>query len=280
MSVGRKHARNARRRGQHVAEEVERARVAAGGDPAHVPDRGALSVEIGGHHEKPASLPIFARHRLQNVGIDVGGDQIAQRAGLVDAGAEQSGDPVGLQQVRQLAAGEDGPQRRVVGRSEKRERRDQRAGAGAGHEGEFRPRPALAPSGQQAGAERAVGAAAGQGEHGRLPLQDARRAGRPPLADGRIIAPQAGPRNAGNGGLGLLLRAIGDAGLGGAAREHERASGQGDPSGRTSRARGNATPDHRHQPPFRRMEPGESARQEPDLGFGWRPQPRSCAVSN
>ena len=59
----REHARDARRRGENIAEQIERARLAAGGDLAHVPDRGALRVEIRRHDIEAAARPVLARDR-------------------------------------------------------------------------------------------------------------------------------------------------------------------------------------------------------------------------
>src|SRR5690606_39032976 len=45
----------------HLAEQVERVRMRACSDLAHVPDNGPLCVEIGGEHEQKTALPVLRR---------------------------------------------------------------------------------------------------------------------------------------------------------------------------------------------------------------------------
>ena len=211
------------------------------------------------------------RDRRQHPGVDVACDQVPQRRGLEQARAEQSRQPLGLQQVRHLAGGEDPPERFVIGRAQESERRDQRAGAGAGHDRELRPCPARRPAGQEAGAECAVAAAAGERQDARLRGADAGHDGtRRGAADGGIIGPQAGTRNAGNGGDRLLRRRIGHSRRGGgAAGEGDGACGDHQRTQHAPRQRRPVGRDRycRRSVPHCRQMPPDSPREQRGLGF-------------
>ena len=85
---GREHARNARRCGQNVAEQIERPRVAAGSNLAHIPDRGALCIEIGRHDIEATSRPVLSRDRREHGGVHMSRDQVSQGFRLEKTRAE------------------------------------------------------------------------------------------------------------------------------------------------------------------------------------------------
>ncbi len=234
----REHAGDARRCGHHVAKQFERPGGAAGGDRAHVPDCGALRVDIRCHDVEAAAGTMLLGDGGEHVGVHVPRDQVAQRGGLEHAGAEDRRERIGLQEVGHLAAGEHAPDHLVVRRTEEGERRKQSAGAGAGHDGELRPRPAGRPAVQEAGSERAVGATARQGQDGRLPAGMARDHWIPLLpADLRVVGPDARPRDTGNRSEGSLLLGVRDARDGCAARQHNGAGCSHNPDGASHQSR-------------------------------------------
>src|SRR6185436_17074860 len=98
---------DARRGSKNIAEKIQRLWVAARGDLAHVPDRGALRVEIRRHHVKAASRPVLACDRVKQFRVDMSRDQVPQGGGLEESRTEQSRQSIRLQQVCHLAAGED-----------------------------------------------------------------------------------------------------------------------------------------------------------------------------
>ncbi|MCZ7642431.1 MAG: hypothetical protein M5U33_06485 [Pseudorhodoplanes sp.] len=132
---------------------------------------------------------------------------------------EQTADAFELEEVLHLAAGENLPQHLVVAGTEKCEWRHQRAGAGPGHDMELRTRATLAPAGEKACAEGAVGAAARQRQHDQLAGIDAGIA----RGDVGIVGPYPGIGKARDHGFGLLFRGVGDALYGRARRKRQRA---------------------------------------------------------
>ena len=113
------------------------------------------AVDIGGDDEQAAALVVlggdagdeFGRHALfeqatQRPGVE---EALVRRPVLEDVGAGDGGD--GLAQLIVELGAEEGV------------RREQRADAHAGDDGEVRPLAGLRPAGEQAGSERAVGAA-------------------------------------------------------------------------------------------------------------------------
>ena len=124
------------------------------------------------------------------------------------------------------------PELVVVGRAEEGERRDQRAGADAGDDVEFRPGSGLGPAGQHAGAERAAAAAAGQRQGidmARIHARIGFRRERPLLDDGQqllgrnaacVVAPDADAAVAGD--LGAVDQRLRD----GVAAVDRQAAGQ------------------------------------------------------
>jgi hypothetical protein len=114
----REHDRDARGGRDNVAKQLERARSAGRGDGAHVPDHGALRVEVGGDHQKPPPLSILARDLDEHLVVDVAFDQFAHPAALDQAAAEQR--PKGaafLDQALRFAVGVDAFELRIIVRS-------------------------------------------------------------------------------------------------------------------------------------------------------------------
>ena len=130
------------------------------GDGAHVPDHGALGIEIGGDHEQTPAAAIFGGDIGQQRRRDLFGDQILQRPGIDEAFAGAAD----LENVGRGDLGIGGLQGVVVARAGKGERRHQRAGAHAGDDGIIRPLAGGAQAVEQAGAEGAVGAAGREDE--------------------------------------------------------------------------------------------------------------------
>lgn len=75
---GRKDERDARRSRHDVLEGLQRLGRADGGNPAHVPDHGALGIEVGGDDQLLATFRMLDGHRPQHVCVDIAGDQLAQ----------------------------------------------------------------------------------------------------------------------------------------------------------------------------------------------------------
>ncbi len=134
----------------------------AGGQLADVPDDRAPLVEIGRSDQQQSSLRVFR------------GDVVEHRLGDVSRHRppeRRRGGKRVLRQRREIASrfehvlpGNrriDLLQLRIVARPQERERRDERAGADAGHQLELGPRSRSGPADQKAGAERAILAATG-----------------------------------------------------------------------------------------------------------------------
>ena len=134
---------------------------------------------------------------------------VAQRPRLEEAGPDEPAHALELEEILHLAAREHGPQHLVVAGAEIGKGRDQGAGAGAGDDGELRTVAARAPAVQKARAERAVGAAARQGENGRL-LRYAGGGCDAFLSHRRIVRPYPGVRKARDDRQCLFLLGIGD----------------------------------------------------------------------
>ena len=100
-------------------------------------------------------------------------DQVAQWFCLEKTRAEQSRQPLRLEQVRHLARRKHARERFVIGRPQECERRDQRPGAGSGHYRELRPGSPRGPAGQQTRAERTISTPTGQCQHDWLLCRDA-----------------------------------------------------------------------------------------------------------
>ena len=128
---------------------------------ADIPDHRSLGVEIGGADQQQAALVVFATDLLEHFLVGVLGDHLGERRGVGHGVVEQGGgeaapakDPVGGQGRVDLA------QFGVVVGAKEGKGRDQGAGADAGHHLEAGPSPGRRPAVHQAGAERAVVAAA------------------------------------------------------------------------------------------------------------------------
>ena len=143
----RKHQGNAGGRRHHVAKQLERLGRADRGDLAHVPDRGALGVEIGGDHQQPSALGVLAGDLRHDLRPDIACDQLAQPRIAEQPGAEQHAYDAGIvQQAFGDAAGVELSKRVVILRSEERKGRNQAAGAHARDDGEVgRLRAAVQP---------------------------------------------------------------------------------------------------------------------------------------
>ena len=135
----------------HLTEQFRCARIDAGGDRAHVPDRGALRVELGADDEQPPAVRGI-RAAIASMTSGVTCLAISCRSGAASNRLEPNRPrtPSNLQEALEGAAGKHLGEHRVVLRAEKGEGRNQRAGAGAGDNGEFRPVAALGPAVQQA----------------------------------------------------------------------------------------------------------------------------------
>jgi hypothetical protein len=152
----RKRARN-RRRGDHQrVEQIHGLRLVAGGDPRHVPDVAHAGVEVGRGDPQLAALGVLGRDRVQEGAIDVLAKHLAQGLGVGHGVAGQAGQIAA--QLEDILGGDVGVERlqlAVVGGAQEGERRDQGAGADAGHQLEHRPIAGGRPAIQHAGAERA-----------------------------------------------------------------------------------------------------------------------------
>jgi hypothetical protein len=150
---------------QHVPEQLERAGIAARSDAAHIPDHRPLRIEIGGADQESAAPRVLVRDLLQEFRRDVARDHAGERrVARKRITAEEAADRMFGHQLIGGISGVDRLQSRVVARPEKGERRRQRAGADAGDDVEFGTVATRGPADQEACAECAIGAAAGNGE--------------------------------------------------------------------------------------------------------------------
>ena len=170
-------------------------------DRAHVPDHRALGVDIESGDEQAAAAAMFGGDVRKQRGRDLFGDLIAQRPGIDEALAAAAG----FENVGRGDLGIFVTQRFVVARARKYEWRHERAAA---HAGDHRVIGSLAGRAQpreQARAERAVRAAAGEREPGaRLRRQRI-------LVVGLGIRPEPRVLHAGDGRGGVFGGSVGDA---------------------------------------------------------------------
>ncbi len=164
------------------------------GDGAHVPDHGALGIEIGRDHEQPPPGPVTGGDIGQQLRRDLLGDQVLQRPGIEKALAGRAD----FENVGRGDLGIGVLQGGVVFGAGKGERRHQRAGADPGDDRIIRPVAGGAQAVEETGAERAVGAA-GREDEPRSRLRRQRL-----LEVGFGVGPEPGVRHAGNGGCGFV----------------------------------------------------------------------------
>src|SRR5262249_60668189 len=103
---------------------------------------------------------MLARNGLQQLGVDMSGDQFAQGRGLEESGTEQARETFRLQQIRHLVGGKKVDERLILAGADKSEGRHQSARACSGYDRELRPRSSRRPTGQEACAKCSVGATA------------------------------------------------------------------------------------------------------------------------
>jgi hypothetical protein len=150
---------------QNVAEQLEAARGPAGGDLGHVPDDRPTSVEIGCGHQQEAAPGVLDRDLLEHLLGNGLFDQVSQRRIIGQTVVEYAADNAAFfQDVIGRNGGVKVAQVLIVFRTEEGKRRQQRAGADAGHQVERRAIAGYRPAAQQAGPESPVVSAAGQGE--------------------------------------------------------------------------------------------------------------------
>jgi hypothetical protein len=95
----RKETWNARRGDQHLTEQLERRRAAALGDGAHVPNHGALAIQVGGRDQQEPALGGLRRNGLHHLFRRVMVDQIGKRFAPEDAGAEKQPGQTELHEI-------------------------------------------------------------------------------------------------------------------------------------------------------------------------------------
>ena len=138
-----------------------------GRDLGDVPDDRAPGVEVRGPDEEDAPLLVLRRDGVEHLLRDGFLEEIPEGRRVGHRVAVEDGEDPSLR--GDVLHGDGGVHRLqllVVRRSEERERRDERPRADARDELERRPRPGLRPAVEQARSERAVVAAAGDGEVG------------------------------------------------------------------------------------------------------------------
>src|SRR4029079_13590507 len=126
----RKYDRNTGRGGEDVAEQLKSRRRAIRRDTAHIPDDGALRVEIGRDDGQAPTLCVLGGDPGEHRSIDMLGDELAQRLTAEYPGAEENG----LQARRREETLGDAArvkltQQAVIGGTQESKGRDQRAGA-------------------------------------------------------------------------------------------------------------------------------------------------------
>ena len=126
-----------------------------------IPDHPLLGVQVCSSDKQQPSVVIGFGNGGLEVRVQIAGDGFEQRRIICHSVAKQGGrEDAGLQHVGRGKLGINRAQLRIVGRAKKSERRDERAGADAGHHRELRARPDRGPTAQQARAKCAVLAAA------------------------------------------------------------------------------------------------------------------------
>jgi hypothetical protein len=146
---GGKRARDGGRRKDDVINELPGLRRADGGNPRDVPDDRPPGIEIGGAHEERSAVGALGCNGGDDRGIEVARNELPQARG-----AERSIATHDVQQAARLhevggrVTGIDFAQHPVVRRAEESERRDQGAGADAGHDLELGPGALLRPAHQ------------------------------------------------------------------------------------------------------------------------------------
>ena len=137
----------------------------AGSDLPHVPDHRALGIEIGGCHQQHPTLAVFLGDPVEQLAIDVPGDQLCQPTGVGERlRAEQTRQHLRCCQVIGRVFGPDLPQPAIVFGPEVGERSGERTGADAGDHFELRAVALPRPAHEQAGGEGAITRAAGNGQ--------------------------------------------------------------------------------------------------------------------
>ena len=136
-----------------------------GRDLRDVPDDGPADVEVGRRDEKDAPFGVLRRNVLQHLLCHVLPDQSPEGSRVRHRVAVEDREQRPLfGNVMHGDARVERLQPLVVGFAQESERGDQRSRAHTGHELELRPRAILRPAVQEAGAEGAVIASAGDGE--------------------------------------------------------------------------------------------------------------------
>ena len=161
---------------EHLTEQLEGVRVAAGGDGPHVPDHQALGLELGSPHQQAPALAVLGGDGLEHVLVDEPLQEFGQRLRTgrgVDAARVQRHLHPAVPSIN-ILIGDRGVgllQPGVILRPEEGEDRDEGPGADAGHQLEARPGARRRPAAQNSRAEGAVAAAAGQGQEVRFGLE-------------------------------------------------------------------------------------------------------------
>ncbi len=157
---------------QNLAEQGHGLVAAVRGYGPHVPDAGALTVQIGRRHQQPPPARVLGRHGIDQGFIDKGMDQGVQGLALEQAAGKGRGQTAQAQQVGGMPPDIGVGQTLVPGRPEKGEGRDQRPGADACHQGELGPLSGFR-----------------QADQGPCPIGAARR----PAGNGQHVEPPGGP---------------------------------------------------------------------------------------
>ena len=86
----------------------------ARGDRRHIPDHGALGIEIGRYDKQKAALALLDRDGVEQCVVGIVLDQLLQRFGLEHASPDDTVDAIDPQQASDLPAGKDVLQHRIV----------------------------------------------------------------------------------------------------------------------------------------------------------------------
>ena len=154
---------------EHIAEQLQSCRRAIRGDTAHVPNDGALRVEIGRDDGQAPSLGVFGGDPGEHGPIHISGHEFAQAliAGQPRA-EEQAFEARRSDEALGDAARIELTHQAVVARAQKSKGRDHGAGAHPRHQYEFGPGPRGRPSVEHARPVRAAVAATRQSQIGRF----------------------------------------------------------------------------------------------------------------
>jgi hypothetical protein len=157
-------------------------------------------------------------------------NQAAQRLRPQHLKTEKTDEAADLRELGRIPSGQGFLQARIVFRSEKRKRRNQRSGADPGHDAKLWAGSRLRPADQNACPKCAVGPATRQREHRRPNAAGAEQNCAQFLTQDRvwIIAPKTGIRYSGNSREGLLLGGKRDSWRGRARTDAHRDRGKKD----------------------------------------------------